>query len=121
MAAIEELFEVLETNAAEPWAKALLDGDFGKLAPETVREIDEANRADATVAAARKARAEAYGVAYDQYLSFKRVVRSACGPTSREYHRIHLRSVDGTEPEEPVAPVAPTDPVAPGGPTAPTG
>jgi len=118
MDAIETLLEVLEVHANEGWAKELLDGEFGKLAPEAVREIDEGMRADATLSAARSARSAAYGPAYDAYLSFKRVVRAACGPKSREYHRIHVRSVDGTEPEEPVAPVEPVVPPAP--PTPPT-
>jgi len=100
MVAIETLIEVLEARVSEAWAKELLDGAFGKQAPSVVKEIDDAIQADAALAEARAARAEAYGLAYDEYLSFKRVVRAACGPTSREYHRIHLRSVEPGKPEE---------------------
>jgi hypothetical protein len=116
MDAIETLHEVLEANATAGWAQDLLAGDFGKLAPKTVQEIDEAIHADATLAAARKARAEAYGRAYDEYLSFKRVVRSACGSSSREYRRIHLKSFEPGQPEEPVEPT-PVNPTP--GPTPP--
>jgi len=100
MNAIETLLDVVEAAASQGWAQDLLSGPFGTVGPSTVKEIDEAIRADASLSAARQARAQAYGPAYDEYLSFKRVVRMACGPRSREYHRIHLRSVQPGEPQE---------------------
>jgi hypothetical protein len=105
MDAIESLQEVLEANGAAGWAQDLLGGDFGRLAPDTIREIDEAIQVDASLAAARRARAQAFGPAHEAYLSFKRLVRAACGPTSRDYRRIHIRSMEAEEPSaEPTPP-----------------
>jgi hypothetical protein len=33
-----------------------------------------------------------YGSAYEKYLGFKRVVRDALGPGSKQYKRIHMRA-----------------------------
>ncbi|MCU0689902.1 MAG: hypothetical protein MUF54_00740 [Polyangiaceae bacterium] len=113
MDAIESLQEVLEANGAAGWSQDLLGGDFGRLAPDTIREIDEAIQADASLTAARRARAQAFGPAYEAYLSFKRVVRAACGSVSREYRRIHMRSTESEElDEEPTPSAEPTAPTA---------
>jgi len=53
------------------------------------------------------ARAAAYGLAYEKYLAFKRVVRDAYGPSSKQYPRIHVRARE-TDPTPPAPPVTPT-------------
>jgi hypothetical protein len=93
--AIERLLDVIDDNVGTPWANALLVGEFGQQAPKTVKELTEAIAANKTHAKAVTARAAAYGPAYEAYLPFKRVVRDALGPASKEYRRIHLRASPG--------------------------
>jgi hypothetical protein len=106
--ALENLLHRLEERQAEPWALELLTGEFGTLAPQAIRETNEAIGANKALAKARDARSQAYGVAYERYLAFKRVVREAYGSTSKQYKRIHLRLVGPAEGDEPApAPVTP--------------
>lgn len=116
--AIEMLLDAIDDHADAPWAKAVLEGDFGKRAPEVIKEIDEATSADADLTAARAARAKAHGPTYEGYLAFKRVVRTALGPTSKEYRNIHIRA-NGTIEDDPTEPGAPTPPAPPVPPVAP--
>lgn len=116
--AIEMLLDAVDDHADAAWAKALLDGDFGTRAPQVIKEIDEATTANRDLAEARAARAKAHGPTYEGYLAFKRVVRTALGPTSKEYRSIHIRSNgtiedDPTEPGSPTPPAPPTPPVSP--------
>lgn len=90
--AIEELLHAVEKHKAEPWAEALLSGEFGMKAPVVVTEIDQAVQASKELAAACDARAAAFGQSYEKFLAFKRVVRSAFGPKSKQYHRIHVHT-----------------------------
>jgi len=94
--AIERLLDVIDDNAGKPWADTLLQGPFGQQAPGTIKEINEAITASTARSAALTDRAAAYGPAYEVYLAFKRVVRNACGPGSKEYRRIHLRASPGS-------------------------
>lgn len=104
--AVESLLDIVDDYAGTPWADEILKGDFGTLAPNVVKEVSEAAEADKDLAAARQARAAAYGPAYEKYISFKRVVRAQYGASSLEYRRIHLRTTGGNETEEEETPQA---------------
>ena len=93
--AIEDLLDLIDDHTGTPWADTLLQEEFGKQAPQTVKELNEAIAANKALSVATAARAAAYGLAYEAYLSFKRVVRDALGPGSKEYKRIHLRASPG--------------------------
>ena len=94
--AIERLLDLIDDHAGQPWADNLLQGELGQKAPAAVKEINEAITAGKDRVTALTARAAAYGPAYEAYLAFKRVVRNACGPGSKEYRRIHLRASPGS-------------------------
>ena len=115
--AVETLLDVIDDHPQETWAKTLLEGEFGLRAPVVVKELEEAIEANKQLSAARTERAKLYGPAYEKYLPFKRVVRSACGSTSREYQRIHLRGSgtieDDDAPKPSPTPNAPTPPAPP--------
>lgn len=99
MIAIRGLLRELDArDEAEPWAAAELAGEFGRLAPDTIREIEEWIQANKDLQHARDARVTAAGVAYERFIAFKDVVRQAYGSKSRQYKRIHLRSA-AEEPE----------------------
>lgn len=104
--AIVKVRNVLEEHSSAPWAQTLLTGDFGTKANDVIREVSEWITANGTLDAAVKARAAAYGPAYEQYLSFKGIVRQAHGASSQQYQRIHIRGRrDATDPSVPT-PVA---------------
>ncbi len=102
--AIEDLVGILDEHAGETWADTLSSGDFGQKAPKTIKEIHEAIEANKGLSEARTARAGSYGPAYEAYLKFKRVVRNALGPASKQYKRIHFRDANTAVKDEP-APV----------------
>lgn len=93
--AIERLLDIIDDHVGKPWADTLLQGDFGQRAPTTVNEVHEAIAASTARSKALNTRAEAYGPAREAYLAFKRVVRNALGPGSKDYRRIHLRASPG--------------------------
>jgi hypothetical protein len=99
--AIGELLERIETSTGEGWADELLAGDFGTMAPEAIREIDESVLASAARKGAAEARAAAAGPAYEEYLSFKAAVLAGMGRKSAAYQRLtrHLRSSAGDDAE----------------------
>ncbi len=90
-AAIAALLDVLDHHGDEPWARVHLEGDFGRLAPETDRELREWIDSSVALAAAKRERAAAYGPVWEQYVSYKNIVRRAYGPKSKPYQRIHIR------------------------------
>lgn len=92
MNAVEQLLNLLTENSSAAWADEQASGEFGIKAPKTVKELDEAITANKAFCKARDDRATTYGPAWERYLSFKRVVRDAYGPTSKQYKRIHIRS-----------------------------
>jgi hypothetical protein len=99
--AIEALLDVIDEQAGQGWADELAAAEFGKLAPKTIKELNEAVAADKELASAREARASAFAPAYEKYLAYKRVVRETLGNKSKQYKRIHVRvSVSPPEPEE---------------------
>jgi hypothetical protein len=104
--AIQDLFDILASRAGETWAKTCVESAFGKLAPGVIEALRRADDCATKLAEARRARAEAYGPAYAQFLAFKRVVREAHGPRSRTYARIHLRCAAGMSMAEEAAPAA---------------
>jgi hypothetical protein len=109
--AIEKLLDIIDDHAGEPWADALLQGEFGTKGAAAVKELNESIAANKALNKAQMARAQAYGPAYESYLSFKRVVRDALGPGSKQYRRIHLRASAGTGADD----GAPADGSAPEG------
>jgi hypothetical protein len=112
--AIEALLDVLDEHAGQAWADEQAQSGFGKKAAGTVKELNEAITANKALSEAREARAKSYGPAYERYLRFKRVVRDALGPKSKQYTRIHLRGTAAGAEE------AGTPPVAGGGMVPPT-
>jgi len=94
--ALEALLDVVDDYAGEGWADEQLQGAFGQRAAQAVKELNEAIVSNKDLDEARKKRAAAYGPAYEAYLRFKRVVRDALGPKSKEYKRIHQRSSSGS-------------------------
>jgi len=90
--AVEDLLDAIDDHIGKTWADEVLAGDFGTHAPKFIKEMREAIAANKSLSSAREARATAYGPAYEKYLAFKRVVREAHGPSSKQYQRIHLRS-----------------------------
>jgi hypothetical protein len=98
--AIEDLVGILDEHTGEAWADTLMSGEFGQKAPKTIKEIYEAIEANKGLSDARTARAAAHGPAYEAYLKFKRVVRDALGPASKQYKRIHFRDAPTTAKDE---------------------
>ena len=90
--AIEELIDKVDDHTGQAWADDILAGPLGTKGPDVVRNIEEAIAASKNLSEAREKRAEAYGPTYDAFLRFKRVVRSALGPSSKQYRRIHGRA-----------------------------
>jgi hypothetical protein len=99
--AVERMLHVLEGYKTEKWAQDQLAGDFGTNAPKVIKEVQEAIDANKAVSAARDDRASTSGLAYEKLIAFKRVVRDACGPSSKQYTRIHIRRGASEEEEEP--------------------
>jgi hypothetical protein len=95
--AIESLLDVLDEHAGQAWADEQAQSDFGKKAAGAVKELNEAITANKALSEARELRAKSYGPAYERYLRFKRVVRDALGPKSKQYKRIHLRGAGAAE------------------------
>ena len=98
--AIERLVDLIDDHVGKAWADALLVGDFGQRAPKAIKELTESIAANKALSKAQTARAQAYGPTYEKYLSFKRVVRNAYGPGSKQYRRIHLRASPGAAETE---------------------
>jgi len=98
--AIERLIDLIDDHVGTPWADALLKGEFGEKAPKTATEIQEAIAANKALSKAQSSRAAAYGPTYEKYIKFKRVVRDAYGPGSKQYRRIHLRASPGAAVED---------------------
>lgn len=93
--AIETLLDAIDDHAGESWADQILAHAFGQSASQVVQELNESIAASTALSAARDARAKAFGLAYERYVSFKNVVRNSYGSKSPQYRRIHLRT-DGT-------------------------
>lgn len=104
MNAIRALLRVLdERDETEAWAAEQLEGDFGRLAPDAIREIEEWIQANKDLQRARDARIAAAAPAYERFLAFKDVVRQAYGSKAIQYKRIHLRPGAAEAPAEPSA------------------
>ena len=89
--AIQALLDILDARGdSEAWAREQLEGEFGRLAPIAVREMNEHTAASTTLSKARDARATEYGPTWERYIPFKNVVRHTYGPSSPEYRRIHV-------------------------------
>jgi hypothetical protein len=95
--AVEKLLDTLTEHKNELWAKTLLEGAFGTQAAIVLKDLHDETESNKALSRARTDRAKAYGPTHEKYMSFKHVVRAACGPHSKEYHRIHMR---GTAAED---------------------
>jgi ribonuclease D len=93
--AITRMVDVIDDHIGKAWADALLTGEFGTKAPKTIQELEQSIAANKGLSKAKNDRAAAYGPTYELYLAFKRVVRNAYGPGSKQYRRIHLRASPG--------------------------
>ncbi|HEY8427785.1 MAG TPA: hypothetical protein VIL20_05400 [Sandaracinaceae bacterium] len=101
--AIRDLLAILDTYDDEPgWASELVEGDFGRLAPEAIREVSEWIEANAALEKAVRERAEAYAEAYPAFLRFRDVVRTTYSPSSMHYRRLVVRSNGKLAVEDPV-------------------
>jgi hypothetical protein len=89
--AIERLVEIITPHAGQPWADALLQGEFGQSAGAAVQQLNAAIEAQNALQKAKSDRTAALKPAWDAFLRFKRLVRSTLGSTARQYRRIHLR------------------------------
>ncbi len=111
--AITALTKIVTSHKAEVWAEDQLKGEFGSLGPKLIAELNESITASKALIKAREARASSYGPAYDKYLSFKQVVRSAMGASSAQYMRLRLRAKPSRASEEQVEEAAPDSGVLP--------
>lgn len=102
--AIERLLTLIQERAGQPWADALLAGEFGLRAPVVLQEVGEAIAASKALYKAKADRAQAFEPAWEAYLSFKRLVRDAHGAHSAQYRRIHLPSRGGAPEVHEAAP-----------------
>ncbi len=93
--AMTRMLDLIDDYVGKAWADALLTGEFGTKAPTTIQELEESIAANKGMSKAKSDRAAAYGPTYEKYLGFKRVVRNAYGPGSKQYRRIHLRASPG--------------------------
>lgn len=105
--AIEQLVDAVDDHAGQAWADEILAGPVGTQASQVIQELNEAIHADSALSIAQTERAKAHGLAYERYLAFKHVVRSAYGPKSPQYRSIHLRA-DGTTDDDASANGTPT-------------
>lgn len=113
--AIRELLELLDAHDDEPgWAKDLTDGEFGRLAPQAIRELSEWIDASANVEKAVRERIKAYAAAYGPFLDFRDVVREVYSSKSTHYRRLMIRPngklvvddpVDGPSDDDPIDPI----------------
>ncbi len=101
--AIRTLLEILDLHDDEPgWASELTAGDFGRLAPEAIREISEWIGANANLEKAVRARMEAYTAAWEPFLGFRDVVRATYSSSSVHYRRLLVRSNGKLAVDDPV-------------------
>lgn len=97
--AIEQLIDAVDDYVGQTWADKLLSGDFGTASKKAVSELVESIAANKDLSTAINDRAKAFGPAYEAFIPFKRVVRDACGPSSKQYRRLHMRAAKKGEGE----------------------
>lgn len=88
------LLTLLGAHAGQPWADALLQGDFGSVTASFLDDLEEVIQAADALQAARKARSAAFEPAWKTFIAYKRLIRSAFGPSSRQYRRLLVRTLD---------------------------
>lgn len=86
------LLEALTPFVGQAWADEMRTGAFGTLTKALQSEHTETLAAESAFAKVREERLAAFEPAYEQFLAFKRVVRDALGPKSKQYRRIHIRA-----------------------------
>lgn len=113
--AVRGMLEIIDLHDDEPgWAADLSAGEFGRLAPEAIREISEWIEANGNLEKAVRARMDAYNAAYEPFLRFREVVRTVYSPSSVHYRRLLVRSNGKLAVEDPVDVDPESDPT-PGG------
>lgn len=98
--AIKTLVDVISAHTGEAWADDLLKGEFGTKSADVMDAITKAISARKALDKAIDQRAGAFDPAYKGFVAFRRVVRDALGPSSKQYQRLHVRArPDNEEPE----------------------
>ncbi|MBI3183968.1 MAG: hypothetical protein HYZ28_17670 [Myxococcales bacterium] len=98
LTAIQNMQDAIDTRAqTEAWAQKQVQGEFCTKAPNCIRELNEWIAANRALADARTERAKNFGPTAEKFVAFKNVVRQVHGPTSNQYHRIHVRDNDPVE------------------------
>jgi hypothetical protein len=90
--AIKTLVKAIKEYIGQTWADGLLSGEFGAASADVMTKLSASILANKAFAEAVTARAEAFDPAYTAFMAFKRVVRYALGPKSKQYKRLHIRS-----------------------------
>jgi hypothetical protein len=98
--AIKTLVDVIGAHTGQVWADDLLKGEFGTKSANAADAIAKAISAKKALDKAIDERAEAFDLAYKGLVAFRRVVRDALGPSSKQYQRLHVRArPESEEPE----------------------
>jgi hypothetical protein len=98
--AIKTLVDVISAHTGQVWADDLLKGEFGTKSANATDAITKAISAKKALDKAIDERAGAFDPAYKALVAFRRVVRDALGPSSKQYQRLHVRArPDSEEPE----------------------
>src|SRR5690606_5473232 len=101
--AIERMLEILDAHDdTEEWARVLLAGRFGTLAPVAIREISEWIEADGDLESAVRARTAAFAAAWPGFLSFRRQVRESYGDSSVYHRQLVVRASGKLAVDDPV-------------------
>jgi hypothetical protein len=111
--AIEKIFGILKEHEGQPWANALLQGDFGVKGAKAIKELNESIAAGKALHKAQLVRAQLFAPTYEVYLQFKCVIRDSFGSTSRQYRRVHLRASPAAENKSNATIAVPTEGVIP--------
>lgn len=98
--AVTALSTIVQSHSSSAWAKQLLNGAFGTLAPELVKDLEALIDANKALALARRERAKAFDTVYPKFLRFKQVVYDTLGATSKQYRRLSQRAKGKGEEEE---------------------
>jgi hypothetical protein len=128
LVAVSDVLSIVQLHAGEPWAEQLLADSFGTLAPAVKTALEDAIAANKALWIAQRDRADAFGPAYEAFLSFKRAVRADLGASSPHYRRLRtytapspVEEAEQVEQAEEAAPDSAVVPSAKGGSAAATG
>lgn len=98
--ALKDLVDELVDRTGETWADDLRQGEFGQKAAETIQALDEAIAAANALQRAQGARVEALEAAWPVFVSFRRLVKTTLGASSKQHQRLRVRKGGSLEVEE---------------------